>query len=81
MKRERTMKQADKNALATLLEQRKGSLNITQKDWLGNNPLMMSTYFGGFEAAARGHGQPGSERDSGKEFLILSVHSGPINIR
>lgn len=30
---ERTMKQADKNALATLLEQRKGSLNITQKDW------------------------------------------------
>lgn len=33
---ERTLKQADKNALATLLEQRKGSLNITQKDWETN---------------------------------------------
>ena len=30
---ERGIQQADKNALATLLEQRKGSLNITQADW------------------------------------------------
>ncbi|MDA3958141.1 hypothetical protein [Oceanispirochaeta sp.] len=30
---ERTIQQADKNALATLLEQRSGSLETTQRDW------------------------------------------------
>ena len=30
---ERGIQQADKNALATLLEQRRGSLNVTQADW------------------------------------------------
>ena len=29
----RTLQQADKNALATLLEQRNGSMDITQSDW------------------------------------------------
>jgi len=33
---ERTLQQADKNALATLLEQRTGSLNTTQQDWQTN---------------------------------------------
>ncbi len=33
---ERTLQQADKNALATLLEQRKGQFNATQSDWQSN---------------------------------------------
>ena len=33
---ERTLQQADKNALATLLEQRKGHFNVSQNDWQSN---------------------------------------------